>query len=442
MATPSRTPPKVQRRETNDERKRRKNKEEKKLQRRQEPRSQQQRRKQRALKSRSPVKQQSTRGLGGWLRPRASPKMGSGNRGASLQEKNLTIRFQSKQTTPPSAVNDIVIVYFTKNKQVLTVRSKKSTEPPLSYDDKTPALSTMGKVIQASPNEIVVIYKKPKARFENRMAQGKSSGAGIGTSGGVPLFALLDSNTIDPEGKILDTKHPGNVGAHVQVYFDRKTGDYKEKTTSAYDYVGFGKIMKKTEFSKQPEYNSKGVMIKEGTVLTTGKILVVPPTVKLMIYRSAKDRKVGDKKGVYVGGNPPPEKKPGEKGNNKSPPKFVDPTGARPEPYPGATRLDGTIIEAQKTSSGETLYTVSYVEPRKTTSGQYIPRYDIFNNAGMLKTDPRYIQAMTAEKRLAIAQEKPPICSTRLDFSTRDNCFAKHIDSRVIPAMKDRKSVV
>ena len=443
MATPvrttTRTPPKDQRRETNDERKRRENKEKAKLQRRLEPRAQQQRRKQKTLKSRSPVKQQSTRGLGGWLRPRASPKMGSAPRGASLQEKNLAVKFKTDyQTSPPSAVNDMVIVYFTKNKQVLKVRSKKSTEPPLSYENKTPALATMGKVIQASPNSLVVIFKKPKARFENRMAQGKSSGAGISTGGGVPLFALLDANMIDPEGKILPTNHPGNVGAHVQVYFDRKTGEYKEKSTSPYDYVGFGKIMKKTEFSKQPEYNSKGVVIpgREGKVSSTGKILVVPPTVKLMIYRSAKDRKVGDKKGVYVGGKPPLEKKPGEK-NNKSPPKFVDPSGARPDDYPGATRLDGTIVEAQKTSSGETLYTVSYVEPRKTTSGQYVPRYDIFNNAGMLKTDPRYIQAMKAEQRLAIAQEKPPICSTRLDFSTRDNCFSKNIDARVVPAMDE-----
>ena len=396
MATPSRTPPKVQRRETNDERKRRENKEAKKLQRRMEPRNQQIRRKQKAQKSHSPVKQSG--GIGGWLRPQYSPRMGKSNHGANLQEKNMKMSKVFAQTTPKSSVGDIVRVYFSKDRSVAEKIQAKKDIVRLSYPDGTPMIAVSGKVLFANDTQVKVGFRVPMAPFEYKFNVAKKYDA-------PPAFVILNSDFIDPDMEEFNTTLPGSVGAHPKVYFDAKTGALKDHRSSPYDYVGFGKLTRETEFTTKPVIKD-GKFVSYGTVKTPGRIVVVPPKVKTLVIKG-RGKKLGDTVEIYIGKD-----------------------GARIEKMPESTKSTARVISIDKQQNSD-IYTLTYIVPRKTVDGRYVERYDIFSN----ERDPRLIKALTFEEQKRRASQQPPVCKVKLELKDRDNCFVSETKRRIQPLM-------
>ncbi|AGE55305.1 helicase [Paramecium bursaria Chlorella virus MA1E] len=272
------------------------------------------------------------------------------------------------------AQGETVIVYFDdRAKKIIGVYPWKSGNPPLSK------VSTYGKIIQASSSQATVAFQRPSGSFSARL-KGTTP---MSVNGGVPLFALLNSNFVPTEVERFQTKSTAGVGNYIKVYFDPISGEAVEGPTM---------------------YSVQGKIVKPGIVEAP------KPEIKTVVVRG--NLPVGKRVELFVDNGKTSLKRMSE----------------------ASVRVPGTVL-----SSKDGVSTLSYMMPMKT-SGQYVQRYSPTDVTGKLVTDPRFVRRLSPEQQRQIAMYKPPtppLCVAET-FNPRasNNCFVKGMEERLKPIIQ------
>jgi hypothetical protein len=271
------------------------------------------------------------------------------------------------------AIGEKVIVYFNdRATKVIGVHPWSSTKPSLSK------VSTQGKVIQATSSTATVTFRRPSGSFSAKLA----SPAPMSAEGGIPLFALMNSNFIAEKGERFDTTSSAPVGAVIDVYFDPISGKHVE-----------GKTI----------YSVKGKIIKPGVVEA------VKPEIKTVVVKGALP--LGKRVEVFVDNGKTSLKRMSEK----------------------SIRLPGTVVDSKDGVS-----TLSFMMPLKQ-EGKYVQRYSPTNITGKYVTDPRFMRQLSPDAQRQIAMYKPPtppLCEgEKFDPRASNNCFVRGMEARLKPVI-------
>ena len=284
---------------------------------------------------------------------------------------------EKQQIPQPSdhkfAIGEKVTLYFDdKARTILGAHPWKNAKPSLSK------VSTIGKVIHATNTTATVAFKRPTGSFSAAMR----SASPMSAEGGVPLFALMNSNFVADKGERFDTKSTAPVGTTIQVYFDPISGKMTDEKTI---------------------YTVPGRIVKPGVVET------VQPEIKTIVVKGTLP--LGKRVELFVEGGKTSLKRMSDK----------------------STRLPGTVVH---TSDG--VSTLSYKIPNKR-EGQYVQRYSPTNITGKFVTDPRFIRQLSPDAQRQIAMFKPPVppLCVGQTFNPRDsnNCFVKGMEARLKPVI-------
>ena len=277
------------------------------------------------------------------------------------------------------ALGEIVVLYFDdRAKKIIAAVPWSSTASPLSK------VSTYGKVVQATNDLATVSFRRPSGSFSAAMA----SPAPLSAEGGIPLFALMNSNFIADKGEKFNTKSTASIGTMVKVYFDPISGQKVDEPTM-YEV--------------------------SGRIVAPGVVEAVKPTIKTVVVKGVIP--LGKKIELFVA-------------NGKVSLKQI----------PGGVRLPGTVVHVSDGVS-----TLSYKLPEKT-EGKYVQRYSPTNVTGKYVTDPRFIRRVSPDRQRQIAMYKPPtppLCvGETFDPRTPDNCFVRGMEARLQPIISLKKKFV
>ena len=275
------------------------------------------------------------------------------------------------------ALGEIVHVYLNdRATKIVGVRPWSYTGKPLTK------VSTEGKIIQASTEKATVAYTKPSGSFSARL----KGATPMSVNGGVPLFALMNSNFIADNVQTYATKSNRKVGDLITVYLDPISGQPVEEKTI---------------------YSVQGRITKPGTVeipKTTIKTVVVKGSLPL-----------GKRIELFVNGEKTSLKKMSE----------------------ASVRVPGTVVDTKDGVS-----TLSFKMPSKQT-GQYVSRFSPTNVTGQYVTDPRFIRQRSPEQQRAIAAFKPPVpplcVAEQFNPRASNNCFVQGMEKRLEPIKQAKR---
>ena len=276
------------------------------------------------------------------------------------------------------AQGEVVRVYFDdRAKQVLGIRPFKYQGPSLSK------VSTEGKIVRADNDKATVAFTRPSGSFSARL----KASTPMSVEGGVPLFALLNSNFIATDVETYNTNSTAPVGSYITVYLDPISGQVvKEKTI----------------------YPVRGRIVKPG------RVEVPKTTIKTVVVRG--NLPLGKRIELFVNGAKTSLKKMSD----------------------SSVRVPGTVVDSK-----DGVTTVSYKMPSKS-NGQYVSKYSPTNVTGQMVTDPRFVRQRSPDQQRAIAMYKPPdppLCvAEQFDPRSPNNCFIRGMEERIKPilALKSR----
>ncbi|AGE56929.1 helicase [Acanthocystis turfacea Chlorella virus NE-JV-3] len=295
-------------------------------------------------------------------------------RGSEIEKQDVP-----QQSDHRYAQGEIVRVFFDdRAKQLIGVRPWKYAGAPLSK------VSTEGKIVSASSDKATVAFKRPSGSFSARL----KGATPMSVNGGIPLFALLNSDFIADDVEQHATKSDRKVGDYITVHLDPISGQPVEEQTI---------------------YPIKGRIVKPGTVeipKTTIKTVVVKGTLPL-----------GKRIELYLDG---------DKASLK-------------QLSASSVRVPGTVVDSK---TGVT--TLSYKVPSKA-SGKYEARYSPTNITGRYVTDPRFMRERSPEAQRAAAMYKPPVPPLCVGehFNPRDpnSCYIKGMEERLKPILSEKSKL-
>jgi len=275
------------------------------------------------------------------------------------------------------SLGETVIIYFDERaRRIIGVLPWKNAKSPLGK------VSTYGKIVQASREKATVAFARPSGDFGARL----KSNTPMSVDGGVPLFALINSNFVSNEVDRFNTRSTRGVGESVKVYFDPLTGKVVDEPTI---YSAIGKIVK-PGVVEVPKMDIRTVIVKG--MLSKGKrVEVFLDRDKVSLQRMSDT----------------------------------------------SVRVAGTVIDAKDGVS-----TVSYRKPR-ARAGQYVKKYSPTDVTGQFVTDPRFVRQLSPGQRRSIAMYKPPtppLCvAEQFNPRTSDNCFVQGVEKRIESIVADKR---
>jgi hypothetical protein len=113
-------------------------------------------------------------------------------------------KFEEEQFPQPKdhrfSKGELADVYFDdRARTIVGIRPRKVKSPPLSK------VSTIGKVTEATTETVTISFRRPSGSFSAKLR----SASPMSAEGGVPLFALLDSNFVEEGVEKIPTASSG-----------------------------------------------------------------------------------------------------------------------------------------------------------------------------------------------------------------------------------------